>query len=262
MIKTIKPLLISSIFIAGISTASAALIDPALMNDFEDGSVSGWTAGDKSLDKGLLPQVVSENGNKYLKIQAFANDNGKRNGANRRMAFFNKSYTAHKVRKDYTSDWAGDYSNISAISGDFKASSTEESVLYLRLNFIGHDGKFYSSKDPFVLNTDDQWNNFSFALNAENFFVNAANDGLGDAGEDFKTVGAAQFAAAITGVEEIKFVSNKDYPQWSDVDVVRADLGVDNLKVVSAVPVPGAVWLMISGLVGLGSFSAKKRHKV
>lgn len=255
MIKTIKPLLISGLLVAGISTASAALIDPGLMNDFQDGSVGGWKAGTASADENLLPHIVNGDGdNKYLKVEAFANDNGKKSGANRRMVFFNDS------------TWHGDFSQIAAISADFKATSSEESALHLRLSFVSGEGdqrRFYSSKDAFVVATDGQWNSASFALAAENFFVNAADDELGEAGEDFSAVDANQFAAAIAGIHEIKFLSNEDYPQWAGVDVIRAELGVDNLAVsaVTTVPVPGAVWLMATGLIGLSSFSARKRRQ-
>lgn len=252
MKQTSKTLFIAGILIAGVSTASANVISSGLISDFEGGNLDGWIAGGASDDKDLMPKLMGEGGGTYLHVQAFANDNGKKSGANRRIAFFNQS-----------DNWSGDYSNISAVKGDFKATSAEESALYMRLNFIGADEKKYSSKDAFQLDTDGAWQTFTFDLDAGSFFVQSEEDELGEEGADFEAVTISQFAAAVLDIEELKFVSNKDYPQWSAVDVVRADLGVDNLAVVSSVsnvPLPGAAWMMISGLAGLG-LSAKRRSK-
>ncbi len=247
-----KAALVASVFIAGIATASASVdhVSPGLLNDFESGNNGGWTTGDVSAEEGLLPQVVSMNGNKYLQVESFANDHGKKSGANRRMAFFNKT------------SWQGDYSEIASIKGDVKATSSEESQIFLRLNFHGQDNKFYSSKDAFVFDTDGLWNSFEFTLEADSFFV--AADRAGEDGADFHAVGEADFAQAISEIHEFKFVSNEDYPQWASVDSIRATLGIDNIAVtaaVSAVPVPGAVWLMASGLLGLGGLSSRKSRK-
>ena len=247
-----KAALVASVFIAGIATASASVdhVDPNLISDFESGSNGGWTAGGASADEGLLPQVVSMAGNSYLQVESFANDHGKKSGANRRMVFFNKT------------SWQGDYSEITSIKGDIKATSSEESQIFLRLNFEGKDRKFYSTKDAFVFNTDDVWNSFEFTLAAENFFV--AADKAGEEGADFHAVGEADFASAISEIHEFKFVSNKAYPQWASVDSIRAKVGIDNIATtaaVSAVPVPGAVWLMASGLLGLGGLSSRKSRK-
>lgn len=253
MNKKSKLLLLSSILTAGISTASANVISSDLASDFEGGLLDGWTGGEASKDKGLLPGLMGEGDNTYLQVRALANDNGKKSGANRRIAFFNQS-----------ENWVGDYSNITAIKGDFKATSADKDALFMRLNFVGADEKKYSSKNAFQLDTDGSWQTFTFGLDADSFFVQGDEDELGEDGADFQSVSAAQFALAILDIEELKFVSNEDYPQWSGVDVVRADLGVDNLAVVSNVsnvPLPGAAWLMISGLLGLGGITSKKRSK-
>ena len=253
MTKTIKSVFLSGIMLAGMHSAwASSAIQAGVMFDFEDGLSHGWIAGQASEDEGLLPSVtMDESGNHYFKYQAYGTEFGRKSGPNRRMAFFNKS-----------SYIMGDYSDIPSVSADFMASSSTEDKLYLRLNFEGNDGRFYSSKNAQILDTDGVWRKLSFSLSADEYYVNdEVEDEFGSEGDLFKPVDDAAFADAIKHIHEFKIVSNEEYPQWSAVDVVKATVGMDNFTLnakVSAVPVPAAVWFMVSGLLGLRAFSSKK----
>jgi len=272
MINKMKPVLIAGVFMTGISTASASTSDGLMMEDFEAvdrytqedrgfeiETLSGWRGGSAGTDVSesegeskLLPKIKREsNGNHYFEFKSFGNEFGSRSGPNRRMAFFNNS-SVH-----------GDYTGVSSISADFKAESSTESQLYFRLNFHGADDLFYSSKEARVVDTDGVWNTLEFLMNADDFYVSpGGRDDAWTWGDEFSASSEEQFAAAITGIHEFKIVSNEEYPQWAGVDAIEATVGMDNFQThadVSAVPVPAAAWLMISGLLGLGAFSSKKR---
>jgi len=250
MRNTIKPIAIAGVLVAGMSSASAELVVPGFMNDFEAGDSSGWTIAERPQvgDGATRPEVKNElNGNKYLEYTSTGSRNS---SANRRVAFYNKT------------TWAGDYSDIDAITGRVFATSPTEDFIYLRLGFHGNDDLYYSSKDPFQVATDGEWNDFSFSLKSSDYYVQGPGQWDAWKGSTFVASEEGSFQAAISNIHEFKFVSNKAYPQWGSVDAIAATVGVDDITAnVSAVPVPGAAWLMVSGLLGLAGMSSRKGVK-
>jgi hypothetical protein len=55
----------------------------------------------------------------------------------------------------------------------------------------------------------------------------------------------------LASVTTLRLLSAEDGPAWAG-DRIVATLGVDNIHAVSAVPVPGALWLLMGALAGLG----------
>ncbi len=268
MKKAYMPLAIASVFVAGLSVASAAIdgkIMPGMTDNFDNGSAMGWTNGARV--KTPHPPHV-ENGK--LVVESFGerfDDEGRPINDNKRMAFFNESYSFDRGRNTFDSPWEGDYSGIKAIKADFSATSTTTDNLYLRLSFTDGD-KFFSSKNPFVLPTDGVERTATFLLDAASFSAS----GDYNKGNTFADVDQATFDAAIKNLFGVKIISNEEYPIYGGGDVVAAKLTMDNFMATdqlattpppppTTVPLPGASWLMISGLVGLGGVASGKRRQ-
>jgi len=55
----------------------------------------------------------------------------------------------------------------------------------------------------------------------------------------------------LKNVGHLRFLSSKDSASAWQVDKIDALLGIDNITAVTAVPLPGAFWLMLSALSGV-----------
>ncbi len=273
MRKSINFLVITGVFVAGISTASAALIAPGMIDDFQDGTTSGWINGARIISKN--PPKVKQNGdNYYLEVKSFGAKE-----ANSRMAVFSENYNwslnPPPLNPDYIplngdtpglgpneSKWAGDYSNIARIEGRAMATSDTEDQLHLRLGISnwfsyfydpsGEQGAFYFSKSAVEIATDGEWHDFSFDISATNFKINEDEFGAN-----------RPFADVIKDVSGIRFLSHKEGGFFA-ADQIKATLALDDITAIgtSTVPLPGAAWLMISGLLSLGGLSSYKRRHV
>lgn len=264
--KNFKPITMASVFVVSISTASAALIEPGMMNDFEDGTPMGWENGPRQVKTSNQPKVVQDQvgGNSYLQVTSLGGPPGDgtspsvRTG---RMTVSNSSYTLVDGEYDFDdqsghgSKWSGDYSNIARITGKAMATSDTEDSLYLRLGIGDYrtDAKvYYSSKTVFELPTDGTWTDFSFELDADDF----VDQGLfGEFNTDFT------FEQLIKDAPHIRFISRKEENLFYGGERIAATLGLDDITAVSAVPLPGAVWMMISGLLSLSGLSSYKRGR-
>ncbi len=263
------PLAIASVFAAGLSVASAAVIQPGMTDNFDNGDTAGWTNGRRvSADGDAVDVPNVKNG--YLEVRSCGascvDSDGDPITINKRLVVFNET---QDFGAGYESPWAGDYSKIKTISADVMATSSEVSNLNLRLAFISKNdaGKktFFVSKDPFKLKTDGQWQKMAIDLASENFLASPK----GHKTKKFKPVEDSVFTNALTNLDGLKFLSSAT-PRYSSGDkpedetIIAATLGIDNITAsgdVSNVPLPGAAWLMISGLMGLGGISVNKRKQ-
>jgi len=276
MIKNSNLLAITGIIIAGISTASATitqpatLITPGLINDFQDGTTMGWTNGGR-VGTAHPPTVKLDGDNYYLETTSKGMPAEGEDTHNQRLVTYNSTSDWTKNSPDSiptTSKWTGDYSNISRIEGRVMATSDDPTVDKIHLRMAASDwfsnwdpltgtytegeqkGSFYSSIAVIEIPTTGVWFDFSFDIGADDF-VQMEVDGRPD----------VPFSEALKSITEIRFSSNEDAVFWGG-DIIKATLGLDDIRAigVSAVPLPGAAWLMISGLIGLGSLSSRKRH--
>ena len=266
MKKSICLLTIMGIFVVGISTASAALIAPGMINDFQDGLTHGWSTGQKIESNGR-PVVVQQGDNYYLEVISVGdkpNPNDPVKSPNKRMTVRNGSHDWSKVRwlnpepipgaVPFTSDWAGDYSNIGKIEGRVKVSTDEADTVFMRMtidDFFIHSEKGVGYLDNSVVEipTNGEWIDFSFSFNPDDFHPGGWAIKQGD--------DARSLEELITDVSSIRFSVYKDL---EDRNIVfKGAMGLDDIRV-SAVPLPGAAWLMIAGLLSLSGLSSYKRR--
>ncbi len=235
--------IIITISISGIFTAAnASVIQPGMLDDFEDGTTASWMKGIE-LNKAIIlpPQNVAnaDESNRYLEVRSTGSKNNDpaARDPHSRMVFFNES------------QWAGDYTGVTSITAMMKATSTTEDNLFMRLalydeKISGERQSRYVSTEPQVLTTDGQWHLLSFSLNPDNLTL-------------FR--GEKSAVQVLENVGHLRFLSSRNNAAAWQVDKIEATLGVDDITAVSAVPLPGAVWFMLSALFGLMGFRLHKQ---
>jgi hypothetical protein len=252
-----KNILIIIALINGVATSSASIIQPGMIDDFEDGTTQSWIKGIEIPKASILPPkniANADESNRYLQVQSLGRriaDPGARD-AHSRMVVFNET------------DWAGDYTGITSINAMMKATSTTEDYLYMRLAIFDEDvsgipQSRYVSSDPQLLKTDGNWHPVSLTLATEDLT---------------RFRGQKNAEDVLKNVSHLRFLSSKDQAAAWQVDKIQATLGIDDITAmvgsmpraaetipdVSAVPLPASVWLMISGIVGLIGMSPFKRQ--
>ncbi len=259
-----KNIILIIALINGVATSSASIIQPGMIDDFEDGTTQSWIKGIEIPKASILPPknvANADESNRYLQVQSLGKriaDPGARD-AHSRMVVFNEA------------DWAGDYTGITSISAMMKATSTTEDFLYMRLAIFDEDvsgipQSRYVSSDPQLLKADGNWHPISLTLATEDLT---------------RFRGQKQAEDVLKNVSHLRFLSSKDQAAAWQVDKIQATLGIDDITAVagtiadvtrtipndlginpdvSAVPLPASIWLMISGILGLVGMSPFKRQ--
>lgn len=245
------PLKITFIFWALLSSSSAysVVISSNLLNDFEDGLTHGWKKGAKATTEQLPKIVQDSDGNHYLKVNSVGGKDGGR-GPSSRMTFINET------------EWRGNYNTANVGSIQARMKNMGKDTLYMRTGFTtrtSEEWHFAASKTALELPADGQWYDLSFAISEE--YITPF---LGNEGECCFPEWSLE--EVIAGVNQLKFHSGKDAHFWGG-ERVDSLLGVDDITVsqdviqsislgssaaseLSAVPVPAAGWLFITGLFG------------
>lgn len=235
-------------FCVGISTASAVVVMPGMIDDFETGTTMSWIKGSSPRsDASSLPPINLANGdesNRYLEVHSHGGiPDPLYRDAHSRMVFFNEA------------QWAGDYSQIGSISMKMKAVSTEDLYMRLAIYDSGPDRVYsrYVSSAPTILTADGEWHEISLSLAAEDL-------------SRFRGERTAE--EVLTDVAHLRILSSKDYAEAWGVDKISATLGIDDITAiaksasvtptVTTVPVPAAIWFMVSALLGLAGISRNR----
>lgn len=203
--------------------APAQAVTVGQIDDFQDLTAQGWTGGTKNPN----PPVNVANGgllgggDAYLKLTS----NGG-SGAGSRLVGFNQT------------EWAGDYlsAGVNALTMDLNNLGATD--LFIRLAINGSGGEF-STTAGVPLAAANGWDNFLFDLTPG----------------AWTSVGGADINATLGNVSQLRIL-HAPSPIFRGGLNIDAMLGVDNI---SAVPVPAAVWLFGSGLLGLIAISRRTR---
>ncbi len=199
----------------------ATAITPGMVDSFEAGASAGWAAGDASL---YPPRVVATGGPAGAGDGYLALQSAGGFGPSSRLAVIAGP------------QWAGDYlaAGITRITMDLK--NLGGTALDLRLWLGGPAGASALSRDAVALPAGSGWTRVGFALDA-----GALN---------------GQVPATLAGVGQLRLyhAAAAVFPG----EAIVAALGVDN---VSAVPEPGARWLMLPGLGAVIARLSRRRRR-
>jgi hypothetical protein len=255
-----SPLKIVFIFLVlSCGPAYSSVISSNTINDFEDGLTHGWKKGANATAE-QLPKIVEDlNGNHYLEVNSIGGKDGGR-GPSSRMTFINET------------EWRGNYNiaNVGSIKARMKNMSSDS--LYMRVGFTtraSEEWHFAASKSALELPADGQWYDLSFAISEE--FITPFLGGDGDC-----CFPEWNFEEVVAGVNQLKFHSGSDAHFWGG-ERVKSLLGVDDIRVsqdilqsislgsngesLTAVPVPAAGWLFLTGLFGFLGMNRKTRQQ-
>ncbi len=217
-----------------ITSAQAAIIQPGMTDDFEDGTTASWVKGSSpAKNASSLPPVNIANdddSNRFLHVTSIGGSPGESSReAHSRLVFFNEQ------------QWTGDFSQISAISLRLKAESASETELYMRLAVYDDksSGSYsrYVSSDSQTVKTDGLWHTIVLSL-------------LPDDLTRFRGERSAQ--DVLSSVTHLRLLSNKDEATAWMVDKIAATVSIDDITAIgfatAPVPVPAAAWVFISAL--------------
>lgn len=213
------------------------------IDDFEDGTLQAWKMGANDVTASHMTNIADSGpagpGDNFLQVVSHEVET---TGGNR-LTFFNKT------------QWTGDYlsSGITEIAMDVKNFSSSE-VLNLRLainggfldssfNFIGG---LFTTTASVNLDSGSGWTHVVFSLDPGD--LTAVSGRSGSTGNDV--------LVTLANVTELRLLNSVN-PDWTGLPVT-ATLGIDNITAV--VPLPPALLLFVSGLIGLRTLQLRERY--
>ncbi len=265
MNKLLAPLAVLSLALGSV-TANASVADTMVsipnispqmmlpMTDFEDGSLSGWHKGSAA----SVPVTVEmeANGNKYMRYQTGNPD--------RRVAVM----SGNEYRGNYNA------MGVKSITARMKNNGPVDLIMHAAFGntLAGLRTRFATADNH--LAADGEWHNMVFDL--ENDLHKVSQGGHGKSSADFSL---AEVLGNIAGLRfthgelgKVYLARRGPFEGYNAGEEVVADLWIDDIALstysaaellamgdgVSAVPLPGAVWLFASAIAGL---SVVKRRK-
>lgn len=180
-------------------------------NDFEMGTLQGWTNGTGAPE----PVNVSTGGNpdRFLRVTATGQ----------------QAAGGHLVAYNRSNRWTGNYKsvNVGAVTIDLKNFGA--TPLSMRLAFRESGATWYAATTSFLLPADGAWHSTQFNLTGANFTA------IPPVGSSTPT----PFDTGMTRVTEFRVLHSADADYRGDV--IASSFGMDNLLVI--VPEPGTAAL-------------------
>ncbi len=171
----------------------------------------------------------------------------------------NDSTRLYGIQAPFDTDFFGDLNGQQALTVDYKIDGTVTGPAGATVRFyLGHyDGqsRYWVSNDTFSWdpNGATDWTTYQVQLIESNFML-WPNQNTGDMTFDevllsYNDIGLV-FADGFTSNATLGFSSTE-----------CATISIDNFGTLAAVPVPGAVWLLGSGLIGMAGIRKKSNRR-
>jgi hypothetical protein len=217
--------------------ATPALAIPLTPQTFEDGTTQGWVANLLGMGSHPAPPAnVADGGplgagDNYLRLTSLGG-----NGNGSRLSAINLT------------EWAGDYiaEGITAIMMSVNNLGTSD--LFLRLVFedptIGPPTNIAYSSDPVVVPSGSGWISIIFPV-----------------GPSFLTAGLGDVETALRNTTLLRVYHSEadNFPNpVFPIEALNAQLGVDNISAITAIPEPATVLLLATGI---GAAAARRRRR-
>jgi hypothetical protein len=213
-----------------VPTAGASILGQ--IDDFEDGTTMGWGGG-------------AATGQTVTNIPT-----GGPAGANDNYLEWSRTSLPFHLTVSNSSQWAGDYTGVTAIEMDMNAL-VEPGANGIRLLLLGDGGAFTSSVPQAIASG---WNHYSFSLAASDMTrIYGSGSGWTDPG-----VAMNDLALTLATVDYL-LIRNDPFgptPPGQHPAHVTGAFGVDNI---AAVPEPGAL-LLIAPALGLIAMRIRRKR--
>ena len=193
--------------------ARASAIVVGQLDDFQNGTLQGWTGG--ATPSNVASGGPAGSGDRYLEIDA----------ANGKLGTYNRT------------QWTGNYSSAGVGALRFALNNAGPDPVAVRISVIGPTAATaFTTANETVLPAQSGWVLVDFAL---------------DEASLTRTSGTATLAQTLASVTKLLLRHDPDpISPPGESNLVSATLGIDN---VTALPEPGSALLLASGLTALAS---------